>query len=632
MIYSNRQPDVGLASVWRCQYVYANGSYKWQYLAKPTTVSGSATFAIDLPFDAVIKRVWLTMVISTPVTGSAVQKVNDLTIPSSGEVELDKTEFTAETETWNAVFTFRANGAIYSDPNLHEARITFVSPTLHIEYTSVSNPDEGGDSEEILVSRPLDTGVQLPRLLDSNFHEVARIDPDNLRLQLKLDPKSGATMRVPLSEPEVKVGDWLELFSPHGSEGIFRAIEVETVYGYQGERTVYMEHAIGVLEDSLAIGTQSMSAPVATVFATLLETQNVRHWVLGDCEVPEDYELIYEYSYDNLLHAIVSLTAELPPEYMWEFDTMRHPFVMHLRKLPEDDRCEVRMSRNLTSSTLTINSSDLCTRLIPFGAGEGKDRVTLTALTGSQHIDSPTAETWGLVTKTITAGDVYDAPTLKLVAERYLERYGDPLVSVVLNSMDIYEATGERLDYFRNGAVCRVALPEYGTTLHERVITVTWPDVFNQPERCEIQLANRIRDAADEIAELMREATNSKLLGGTVETVEETARAGSITPISPYSQSFAIEGYGNVLNVKIDYRCVTTITGEDVACHVVVDGTEIDDTEASARLVDITRYLASDESGVITVGKHTVTLLPATLNNVASEVDNTITIKQIGKR
>lgn len=632
MIYSNRQPDVGLASTWRCQYVYAGGWYKWQYLAKPTTVTGSATFDIDLPFDAVIKRAWLTMDISTPVTGSAVQKVNDMTIPSNGEVELDKTEFTADTETWDAVFTFRANGAIYPDPDLHEARITFVSPTLHIEYTSVSNPDDdGGSSEEILISRPLDTGVQLPRLLDSSFHEVARIDPDNLRLQLKLDPKSGATMRVPLSEPEVKVGDWLELFSPHGSEGIFRVIEVETVHGYQGERTVYMEHAIGVLEDSLAIGTQSMSAPVATVFATLLETQNVRHWVLGDCDVPEDYELIYEYSYDNLLQAIVSLTASLPPEYMWEFDTMRHPFVMHLRKLPDDDRCEARMSRNMTSSTLTVNRSDLCTRLIPFGAGEGKDRVTLTALTGSQHIDSPTAETWGLVSKTITAGDVYDAPTLKLVAERYLERYGDPLVSVVLNSMDIYEATGERLDHFRNGAVCRVALPEYGVTLRERVISVTWPDVFNQPERCDIQLANRIRDAADEIAELMREATNSKLLGGTVETVEESARAGSITPGSPFSQSFEVTGYGNVLNIKTAYRVVTA-AGDEVSAHVTVDGNALDDTEAAARVVDITKYLAKDEAGVPTVGTHKVVIQPATLNTTTSDVDNTITIKQIGKR
>ena len=600
-------------------------------MGTPSSSSNTVTFTVELPFDAVIERVWLTMGLSPAVSGSAFQRVNGISIPSSGEVELDATAFSAELTSWNAEFTFRANGLVYQDADLHEGRLSILDPTLHIEYTSVSQPDDGGVTDSVIVDRPLDTGVQLPRLLDENFREVARIDPDNLRLETKLNPKSGAVIRAPLDEARAKVGDFLELFSPHGSVGIFRVTETETRQGANGMVTYYLEHAIGTLEDSLAIGTQSISAPVATVFATLLETQNVRHWVMGDCEVPEDYELIYEYSYDNLLQAITSLTASLPPEYYWDFDTTRHPFVMHLRRLPEGDGCEMRMSRNLSSVTLTIDRSKLCTRLIAFGAGEGKDRVTLTNLIGSQHLDSETADTWGLVSRTITAEDVYDAPTLKLVAERYLERYDHPLVSIQADSVDLYEATGENLDYFRNGALCRLALPDYSVMMRERVISVVWPDVFNQPERVEVTMANRIRDAADEIAELMREATNSKLLGGSVETIEESARAGSITPGSPFVQSLTVTGYGNVLNIKTAYRCVTS-AGEEVNCHVTVDGNAVEEKEAAARIVDITRYLEKDENGVPTVGAHKVVLQPATLNTVVSEVDNTITIKQIGKR
>lgn len=629
MIYSSRQDSIGLTSTWRCAYYYYGSWYEWKIVGTPTSDSQTVTFDVALPFDAVIRRVWLTMTLSTAISGSAYQRVNGISIPGSGEVELDKTGFSAETTSYEAVFSFRANGAVYPDTDLHEARLSILDPTLHIEYDSESEGE--GESETEIVSRPLDTGVQLPRLLDADFREIARIDPDNLRLTLNLDPKSMAVMRVPPGEPATKIGDFLELFSPHGSVGIFRVIEIEQTYG-DGEGTlVYMEHAIGTLADSLAIGTQSMSAPVATVFATLLETQNVRHWVLGDCEVPEDYELIYEYSYENLLQAVTGLTASLPPEYMWEFDTTRHPFVMHLRQLPEGDGCEVRMSRNLSRAVLTIDRTELCTRLIPFGAGEGTDRVTLTNLIGSQHIDSDTAETWGLISRTITASEVYDALTLKGVAERYLERYGDPLVSVVLDSMDLYEATGEALDYFRLGALCRVALPDYGVQLRERVISTVWPDVFNQPERVDITLANRIRDAADEIAELMREATNSKLIGGTVQTIEESARAGSITPGSPFAQSFSVTGYGNVLNVRVTYRCVTN-DGEEVNCSIAVDGNAVDAKDAATRTVDITRYMDADENGVPLVGSHKVVLTPATLNTTTSEVDNTITIKQIGKR
>lgn len=631
MIYSNRQASIGLTSAWRCAYYYYGSWYEWKLLAPPSSSSQTVTFTVDLPFDAVIKRAWLTMGISTPISGSAYQRVNGISIPPGGEVELDKAEFAADTETWDAVFSFRANGIVYQNADLHEARLSLLDPTLHIEYTSESQPDDGEDDATVIVSRPLDTGIQLPRLLGEGFREVARLQASTLRLELNIDPKSRAVLKLANDEPETKVGDFVELFSPHGSVGLYRVMETQEAYGYQSGRTVYLEHAIGTLADSLAIGAQSIQAPVATVFATLLETQNVRHWVLGDCEVPEDYELIYEYSYANLLQAITGLTAELPPEYMWEFDTTRHPFVMHLRRLPEGDGCEMRMHRNLTRAELTIDRSTLCTRVIPFGAGEGQDRVTLTPLTGSQHLDSDTADTWGLVSRTITASDVYDSPTLKLVAERYLERYDHPMVSLLIDSMDLYKATGEKLDYFRLGALCRLALPEYGLVMRERVIGLTWPDVYGQPERVDVTLANRIRDAADEIAELMREATNSKLIGGTVETIEESARAGSITPGSPFSQSFDVTGYGNVLNVKTEYRVVTS-EGSEVNAHITVDGNAVDDSAAAARLVDITRYLAKDEAGVPTVGTHTVIIQPATVNTMTSEVDNTITIKQIGKR
>lgn len=628
MIYANRQDSFGLTSAWRCAYYYYGTWYEWKIIGTPSSSSETVTFAVDLPFDAVIKRVWLSMGLSPSISGSAYQRVNGISIPSTGEVELDTVDFSAEMTSWEAVFSFRANGVVYPDNELHEGRLSILDPTLHIEYTSVSQPDDGGESDTIIVDRPLDTGVHLPRLLDSDFREVARIDPDNLRLEINIDPKSGAVMRSMIDEPRAKIGDFLELFSPHGSVGIFRVTEIETRQGTKGGVTYYMEHAIGTLEDSLAIGTQSISAPVATVFATLLETQNVRHWVLGDCEVPEDYELIYEYSYDNLLQAIINLTAMLPAEYYWEFDMLRHPFVMHLRRLPDGDGCEMRMSRNLSSVTLTIDRSKLCTRVLAFGAGEGQDRVTLTNLIGSQHLDSPTAEIWGLVSQMFTAGDVYDAPTLKLVAEKYLSKYDHPLVSIQADSVDLYEATGETLDYFRCGALCRLALPDYGVIMRERVISVVWPDVFNQPERVEVAMANRIRNAADEIADLMREATNSKLRGGTVETIESSARAGSITPGSPFAQSFEVTGYGNVLNIKTAYRCVTS-TGEEVNCHVTVDGNAVDAKDAAARVVDITRYLDKDENGVPTVGAHRVVLQPATVNTMSSEVDNTITIKQI---
>ena len=96
-------------------------------------------------------------------------------------------------------------------------------------------------------------------------------------------------------------------------------------------------------------------------------------------------------------------------------------------------------------------------------------------------------------------------------------------------------------------------------------------------------------------------------------------------------QSFDVTGYGNILNVKTAYRVVTK-DGEEVNAHISVDGNAVEDEAAAARIVDITRYLNKDENGVPTMGTHRVAIQPATVNTMTSEVDNTITIKQIGKR
>lgn len=626
MIYQNRQSTFNMTSEWSCYFYVSNGKLQWYIKSQPTTAAASVTFPVSLPHDAVISRAWLEMGVGSPISGTALLTVNG-NDAKSGSVELE--DISASTTSFTAEFQFRANGIVYQDRQPHSGEMTITDPTLNIQYTSVSSPGDGSTDSETIISRPVYSGVQLPRLLDGDFHEVARIAPVSVQLTLKLNPLSTAVMKTTGDSPEIKVKDFLELFSPHGSAGIFRVTEAETQFGARSGQTIYLEHAFGTLADSMTMGMESISASVSTVIATLLANQNVRHWVLGDCEIPEEYEFVYEHSYDNLLKAITDVTDMLPAEYAWEFDTTRYPFVAHLRKMPDDDACECRLNRNLSTVRLTVDSSNLCTRVYPFGAGEGADRLTLTNLIGSQHMDSPNAETWGYVSRRIMAEDVFDALTLRDIAQRYLDRHDHPTVSVKMDAIDLYEATGETFDKFPLGRVCRVALPAYGVTMRERVIVSEWPDVYHRPEDIRVTLANRIRNASDEIADLLREVTNSKLIGGSVETQEEFSRAGSITPGSPFVQTFDVSGYGTLLNAKISYTC-TTSSGTTVKCSIRVDENDVPDTDAT--VVDITKYLSSDENGVPLVGEHKVRLQPSTLNTVTSTVENTITINQVKKR
>lgn len=466
--------------------------------------------------------------------------------------------------------------------------------------------------------------TKLPRLLDAELREIARLEPSSLSLSIERDPLSTAEMTLPHDQTEIKARDFVELYSPEGSVGIFRVMEAETQPGLT--QRLWLQHGLVTLSDDLAIGSNALAAPVAEVISKLLENQTIPRWKLGDCDVPADVEMVYEYSYDNLLSAVTGLLQQLPEKYVLEFDQTAQPWLMHIHAMPEDDESEMRLNRNIASMTLNVDSSEQCTRVYAFGAGEGTDdRITLRGLTGTEYLDADNQETWGVIANTFTGDDIFDALTLRDVAERYLEEHKEPRVSVEVEALALYEATGEPMDRFRVGRVCRMPLPAYGIIMRERIVSISWPDVYGAPESATVTLANKRRDATDMISSLLRDVTNSKLIGGTVETAESTYTNANVTSTNSLVHYFDITGYGNVLRVLAEYTSSSSGT-----IRVNVDS--INDVPASEAdsSVDILRYLKSDENGVPTVGEHYVQYFAPT--TTAISVSSKVTVKTIEKR
>lgn len=626
MIYKNTQPSFSLTSSWTCKFHKdSDGTVKWYILDLPNESSANLTFPVSLPADAVIKRAWLTMGVGSPLSGSDYQRVNGENIPSSGEV--DVTGVTALTTSFGANFTFRANGMIFTDTETHSGVLTITDPTLNVEYTADSEDEDDAPT----VADRIGSAWGMPRLLDNNLNEIARLKA-RVALSLNLTPFSTARLKVSPGETEVPVRAFVELFTPNESAGIFRVREAETTRGHGSWQTLYLEDALTTLSDDIAIGVQAMSGTFRQVASTLLEAQTVKRWVIGDVELPDEYELVYEYSYDNLLQAIMGLVGLLPDEYMMETDTLSYPWRINIRKLP-DAFCECRLNRNMSSVNINVDSSDQCNRVYAFGAGEGTDRIGLTSLIGSEFLeDAQSVGQWMPISRTFTNDNIFDSITLKDVAERYLKAHKDPKLSIIIDASDIYKATGVEIDYFRLGYACRVPLAAYGDSFIERVIALGYADVYGEPKKVTITLANKIRTATDEIATLIREATQSKLLGGSVNTEEFDASSGEIYPDSPFAQDFDIKGYGNLLAARIAYQCRNLDTGEMIPCKVYVDGNAVDDSISATGSVDILRYLKTDDSGVPLVGTHKLTLEPRSLLSEESWISNKIVLKTIEKR
>lgn len=634
MIYQQAVEDFSLKSSWSCLQVKVDYQWVWKIVSGPSTSKKTIEIPVALPADAVITRTWISYQMGSPTTGAAVRTLNDVTIPHNA-TEMDVEGITPLTTSFSAVFAFRAYGAVIQDTNTHASTLNFRDVSLNIEYTSDSQGDDEGEGEGEEdgppgIHRSPDAGVQKPRLLGQDMRETARLDPSMLSLSLELTPLSTATMTIPYGSAEVRVRDFVELFDPNGSAGIFRVSETEQKYGVS--QTCYLEHALTTLSDSLCIGVQGMSGSFASVISALLDAQTVHHWTLGDVELPEEYEVIYEYRYDNILTAILDLTELLPEEYAWELDTLHYPWIMHLRKLTDDNFCECRLTRNMSSVTVTLDTSEQCTRIYPFGAGEGMDRIGLASLTGSMFLEADNTDTWGVINRTFTDENIFDSMTLKSVAEKYLERHKDPLVSVEIDATDLFAATGETLDRFRVGRLCRLPMHQYNTIMRERVISISYPDVYGRPQQAVLTLANRLRGASDEIADLIRDATSSKLIGGKVKSEEIKGSSGGITSTHPYRQAVEITEYGNLLALRLYYTCIISSSGDVANCGVSVDGNKVQEPHRPfGGSVDLMPYLERDESGIPIVGTHTVRITPDTGQGIEHYVTVTITMKTIGR-
>ena len=73
--------------------------------------------------------------------------------------------------------------------------------------------------------------VRLPRLLDSSMQELARLNPASLSLDENLSPLSTAQMVLPEGACAAETGQLVELYTSHGSAGIFRVQQAEQDYG-----------------------------------------------------------------------------------------------------------------------------------------------------------------------------------------------------------------------------------------------------------------------------------------------------------------------------------------------------------------------------------------------------------------
>ena len=275
----------------------------------------------------------------------------------------------------------------------------------------------------------------------------------------------------------IGVGSWMMDDTNPGKGLVWRATSVSVAY-HTETPTVQLEHIINTLRDRIMFGEHKASTAVEAI-NTILGFQS--DWVLGGCEY--DVSNPYKFDGETLFDALETVSNSLTDSY-WEYDTTVYPFRLYIRRKSATVGTRMRAGRNLRTISRKIDRAPMYTRFYPIG----KDDL---------HLSTNYAEKntfYGVVEKVETDTSIDNENELRRWATERLDMHAQPVVTIDVEGFELADATGESLDKMVLMAVCEIPLPEYNTTISERITSLTYQDKVHSPELVKIQLSNARAD------------------------------------------------------------------------------------------------------------------------------------------
>ena len=312
------------------------------------------------------------------------------------------------------------------------------------------------------------------------------------RFALNLSERqSTATITIGPDAFTVSVGDWLRDEDEPGAGIVWRIRSIDTDYA-TNTRTLQCEHMIQSLRDRIMFGTvtpgdmagKKGAATCTAAQAITYILKQTPDWTVGTVGFSKSAP--YNFNGDDLLSALETVSSSLLSAW-WSYDFSSYPFKLSIRPQSTEVACEMRMDRNIRTLKRTVDRSRMFTRFYPIG----KNNAHI-----SGNYVSKNENLYGIVSKVETDGNKSTDAELRAWAEEKLNNHAEPIVTVTISGMELSEATGEDLDRLTLGTVCQVPLPEYDTTIADRITKLSWGDKIADKTSVTITLANQVEDVA----------------------------------------------------------------------------------------------------------------------------------------
>lgn len=332
--------------------------------------------------------------------------------------------------------------------------------------------------------------MRLPILRNDDGTERARLHPISLQLTANATPPSTASMVIPSGDAAVSEYDLIELYKGDESQGLFR---VSGLTAQNGETVqVDMEHAIVTLENDITPSETELTGSPKAIAAALLGYQTATCWRLGSA--PETGDISITVDESNVLETLVEMVQNLN-DYILTFDFSTTPWTVSIAPLETTPSCECRLSRNTSSATITRDCSEMVTR------------VKAAQLDGG-YMESANYKGRFRITRPLGVDEDAEAGQVKAYAQKYLKEHDHPQISVEISAVELAKRTGESVDAFSPGKLCRIALADWNYTADQRLITASYNDLVADDENVTLTLSTSPRSLAFDLAKMQKAASS----------------------------------------------------------------------------------------------------------------------------
>lgn len=392
-----------------------------------------------------------------------------------------------------------------------------------------------------------------PILLDGHtLNPGAVLWPVSMGIKRMADGLTSVSMTLPPNSPDITLGDWLRVTTPQNEALVLRVTSVKRNTAQGGGVSLAAEHAFGILKDSVTgakINEEQAAMSAGDALRALFAAQKEPIWTLDRCDFTE--ALPWSFPNASIYNNLQTLTESLE-EPQWEFDMSALPFKASLVKRPSSPACEMRLSRNISTISITVDRTGMYTRLYPVGMNE----LGISAVNGGvPYIERNTSQ-YDVIEETVTNSAIDNDAALLAWAGTQLARNCVPAVTISITGREISKRTGVPMDRLVVGTVCRVALPEEHLTVAARITTVEWKDAVADEESVDVTLANEHRTVQGILKRIQAEVAEVKRGSGGSGAAQKKENENLWTRITQTESEIALEAYrldqridGNTANI-----------------------------------------------------------------------------------